>query len=60
MGPRFEHRKSRKAPVQNFFSSNLSQNSPIIWRKTGDRQVLKVPKAIQDFNEGFQEVKVGY
>ena len=24
------------------------------------RQVLKIPKAIQDFNEGFQEVKVGF
>ena len=24
------------------------------------RQVLNVPKAIQDFKEGFQEVKVGF
>ena len=35
---------SRKAPVQNFFYSNLSQNSPIIWRKTGDKTSSKRSK----------------
>ena len=29
-----------------------------IWTKLVIRQVPNVPKAIQDFNEGFQEVKV--
>ena len=31
-----------------------------IWTKLVIRQVPNVPKAIQDFNEGFKEVKVGF
>ena len=43
-----------------WFAWFANKTDPIIWRKTGDKTSFNVPKAIQDFNEGFKEVKVGF
>ena len=44
MGPRFEYRKCRGRLLFKI-SSDLSQNSPIIWRKTGDKTSSKRSKS---------------
>ena len=61
MGLRYEHRKCRGRLL---FKISSIQTWVKIRRLFGEklviRQVLNVPKSIQDFNEGFKEVKVGF
>ena len=53
----------RNASARDIFEKNMEllfKIRRLFGGKLVIRQVLKIPKAIQDFNEGFKEVKVGF